>query len=287
MEVDVPQITKGASLDAHIDLIAVEGGRQLISSPEYGMKRLIAEGAGDIYQLSHVFRRGEFSPLHNPEFTMAEWYRLNISLKQMIEETAGFVSLFLGHMSLQIISYSNAFKEAVGICPHSADEALLLERLKSFAIVPYSDIFIEGKDALLNLLWGAVVEPYLKEKEGMVAVVDYPATQAALAKVVYSEEAKCPVAARFELYSEGVELANGYDELGCGVELEERFFKSNQLRRQLGKESLPIDQAFLLALKSGSFPECTGVAVGFDRLMQLRHSLETLSPILPFSWDVA
>lgn len=285
LEVDCPAITKAASIDAHIDLIAVcqeSHKRYLHSSPEYGMKRLLSEGSGDIYQLSHVFRDGEYSDKHNPEFMMAEWYRLNYTFEEMIHETAEFIRLFLGNIPLHIISYREAFQKYVRIDYLHASIPDLLHCLQAHEIIPYPGIEAEGKDALLNLILGTLIEPHLGQNE-LCALAYYPASQAALAKTHQRDEEL--VAERFEIYFKGLELANGYHELVDASEQRKRLIESNFHRQQLGKETLPLDEHFLKALKNG-LPDCCGVAVGFDRLMMLRHS-QPISEVIPFPWNNA
>lgn len=285
LEVDCPAITQAASIDAHIDLIAVcqsSHKRYLHSSPEYGMKRLLSEGIGDIYQLAHVFRDGEFSNKHNPEFMMAEWYRLNFTFEMMIDETADFIRLFLGNLPLHILSYRQAFLHYVGIDYVTAEIPDLLACLDKHAIIPYPNIEEEGKDALLNLILGTLIEPNLGKNE-LCALAYYPASQAALAKTCLRADESA--AERFEIYYQGLELANGYHELVNATEQRMRFNESNLHRQQLGKNTLPIDEHFLMALENG-LPDCCGVAVGFDRLMMLRHNL-TIDEVIPFAWDKA
>ena len=286
-EVDCPAITLGASIDAHIDLIpatyAHQEIRYLHSSPEYGMKRLLAEGMGDIYQLSHVYRDGEFGQKHNPEFMMAEWYRLGISFQQMIEETFAFAKLFLGNLPSSTISYREAFQRYAGFDYLKMNEVQLLNFLKESEIEPYPEIIEEGKDALLNLILGTLIEPQLGKNE-LCALAYYPSSQAALAKVCKRGEEI--VAERFELYYQGVELANGYHELTDFKEQRERFLVANQERIKLKKNPLPIDEHFLKALEKG-LPDCCGVAVGFDRLMMLRHKTLNIADVIPFNWDLA
>ena len=286
LEVDCPLITQAASVDAHIDLIAVRDGsgwRYLHSSPEYGMKRLIADGIGDIYQLAHVFREGEQSQKHNPEFTMAEWYRLGIPFESMIEETLDFVRLCLGNLPHTIISYRDAFKKHLDIDYVHATNSQLLEAILSRGVTPYPGIEAEGKDSLLNILLGTFIEPLLGKDE-LCALAYYPSTQAALAKTLQREDEQC--AERFEVYYQGIELANGYHELANAQEQRKRLIEANTHRKQLGKESLPIDEHFLQALEKG-LPDCCGVAVGFDRLMMLRNQKKHIADVITFAWDNA
>lgn len=286
IEVDCPLITREASVDAHIDLITTNhpnGQRYLHSSPEYGMKRLLADGIGDIFQLAHVFRQEETGVKHNPEFMMAEWYRLGFSFEQMIAETLDFMRVFLGNVSSSLISYQDAFLRYAGIDPFKSHEKELLAILRKHQLPLYDGIEKESKDNLLNLILGMLVEQHLGENE-LVALAYYPATQAALAKTRLRPEGL--VAERFEVYFKGIELANGYHELADSKEQRKRLEMANLERLALGKESLPPDEAFLTALEKG-LPDCCGVAVGVDRLMMLRHDRREISEIMPFGWHSA
>lgn len=285
LEVDCPIISLSASVDAHIDLITAQNGTEpcfLHSSPEYGMKRLLADGIGDIYQLSHVFRAKERSTKHNPEFTMAEWYRLGITFQEMIHETADFIRLFLGNLPLHIISYRDAFLQFANIDYVKASPSALMDCLHINHIIPYPGIENEGKDAILNLILGTLIEPHLGNNE-LTALAYYPSSQAALAKTcILNDET---AAERFEIYFQGTELANGYHELADATEQRQRLIEANEHRLQLGKSTLPIDNNFLQALEKG-LPDCCGVAVGFDRLMMLRHN-KNIDDIVPFVWEKA
>jgi lysyl-tRNA synthetase class 2 len=287
IEVDCPILTAGASVDAHIDLMPAlyqsKQKRYMHSSPEYGMKRLLAEGLGDIYQLSHVFRDGEYGFKHNPEFTMAEWYRLDFNLEQMIEDTVAFIRLFLGDLTFRSRSYRDTLIEYAGIDYVKLTEIDLLKYIKDHQIPYYPSVHEEGKDALLNLILSATVEPKLGYDE-LYVLAYYPATQAALAKKRWHGEEQ--VAERFEVYYQGVELANGYHELTDAVEQRQRFIEANQMRTALGKSQLPLDEHFLKALEKG-IPNCSGVAVGFDRLMMLRHKESLLANVIAWDWEEA
>jgi elongation factor P--(R)-beta-lysine ligase len=275
LEVDCPALSRLASVDAHIDLIpATLFGNQaayLFSSPEYAMKRLLADGIGDIYQLSHVFRDGESGHKHNPEFMMAEWYRIGMSFEKMMEETVDFVRLFLGDIPAEVISYKEAFIRYVNINPYTASD----EELRKLS--PRDG----DRDDLLNYILALYVEPHLGKGRATVLAY-YPPAQAALAKtrVVDGEV----VAERFEVYVDGVELANGYHELQDAKEQLRRLEEANMLRKEMGKNALPIDKHFIKALEKG-LPECSGVAVGFDRLMMLRCKKKSLEEVMPFTWQ--
>lgn len=287
LETDCPLISPFAAIDFHIDLIpcidASERKRYLHSSPEYGMKRLLAEGIGDIYQLAHVFRQGEQGHKHNPEFMMAEWYRCGITFEEMINETLDFIRLFLGPIPATTISYREAILKYTGIDYVKATEKELFDYLKGRDIAVYDAVAEEGKDALLNLILGLYVEPELGA-DGLCALAYYPATQAALAKTIQRDDEAA--AERFEVYYHGIELANGYHELADAVEQRKRLLEANEARIAMGKESLPLDERFLGALEKG-LPECCGVAVGVDRLMMLRHNARHIEQVIPFSWDRA
>jgi elongation factor P--(R)-beta-lysine ligase len=287
LEVDCPILSTQASVDTHIDLIsALYRGKEkcyMHSSPEFGMKRLLAEGIGDIYQLSHVFRDGEWSAKHNPEFTMAEWYRLGFSLEQMMEETVQFACLFLGDLPYRIVSYRDIFLQTTGMDYVTASEQDLFSYIQNQNIPFYSTILEEGKDALLNLILGSQVEPQLGHSE-LFVLAYYPASQAALARKRW--HGKEQVAERFEVYHRGIELANGYHELTDAHEQRLRFQEANASRIALGKEPLPIDENFLQALEKG-LPDCCGVAVGFDRLMMLRQKQKDIANVVAWGWNFA
>ncbi|MDP1834519.1 MAG: EF-P lysine aminoacylase EpmA [Chlamydiales bacterium] len=280
LEVDCPIMSRGAAIDVNIDLVSAIYSQTetcyLHSSPEYGMKRLLSEGIGDIYQLSHVFRDGEQSAKHNPEFMMAEWYRLGITFEQMMEETVDFCRLFLGSLPSSTISYRDALRKYTSIDHVTASDQELRDYLAERGTLDAD----ADRDVLLNYVLGIDVEPHLSENE-LTVLAYYPATQAALARTIgHGKEA---VAERFEIYYKGVELANGYHELTDGKEQRRRFEHDNAERVAKGKSSLPIDEPFLKALEKG-LPDCCGVAVGFDRLMMLRLGAKSLREVIPFVW---
>jgi lysyl-tRNA synthetase class 2 len=280
LEVDVPIMGRAAAIDVNIDLIPAIYSRTdrcyLHSSPEYGMKRLLAEGIGDIYQLSHVFRDGEAGVRHNPEFTMAEWYRLGMSFEEMAAETVDFARLFLGELPSDTVTYREAIQRYTGIDYVTASDDELRHYLSNLG----TDDREADRDGLLNYILGIAVEPHLGQG-GLTVLAYYPATQAALARTEQRGDER--VAERFELYHRGVELANGYHELTDPAEQRRRFLQDNEERAAKGKERLPIDDRFLDALNRG-LPDCCGVAVGFDRLMMLRHQTASLSEVIPFAW---
>lgn len=286
LEVDCPILSPSASVDTHIDLIPAhpkEELRYLHSSPEYGMKRLLSEGIGDIYQLSHVFRNGEYGIKHNPEFTMAEWYRVGYSFSEMIDETVAYIRCFLGDLPFKIVSYRDVFLQFLGFDYLKASSTVLLEYMKEKNINIYSDIDPHDRDELLNLILGNLIEPHLGQDE-LFVLAYYPASQAALAKTCFrGEEHVCE---RFEIYYQGTELANGYHELADPIEQRKRIIEANEKRKKMGKETLPMDENFVQSLEKG-LPNCCGVAVGFDRLMMLRHNSANIAEVIPFHWENA
>lgn len=286
-EVDCPILSAQASVDTHIDLIVAlyqgDEKRYLHSSPEMGMKRLLAEGIGDIYQLTHVFRDGEWSPKHNPEFMMAEWYRLGFSFEEMIEETIEFIQLFLGSLPHQIYSYREIFLRETGIDYVTASKEMLFNYIQEQSIPFYSSALEEGKDALLNLILGSKIEPQLGQNE-LCVLAYFPSSQAALARKRWHDVEL--VAERFEIYYQGLELANGFHELSDAAEQRLRFQEANESRLALRKNALPPDEKFLKSLEKG-LPDCCGVAVGFDRLMMLRQGQKQIADILSWSWEEA
>lgn len=258
LEVDTNILSKTAPIDAHIEIMKVDMGYgqtgYLHSSPEYELKKLLSKGSGDIYQLGHVFRAEEESPLHSPEFTMLEWYRVTMAYEDFIEETLDVIRLFLGDLPATISTYEEAFFEHA----HINYQSDLTDH-----VLPFSKEAIHwDRDTQLNLLFTHLVEPKLQD---LTVIKDYPSSQAALAKTAVIDGKN--IARRFEVYFKGVELANGYDELTDGKEQKRRLVEENQKRLSLGKKELPIDEAFIACLDS--MPECCGVAVGFDRLVML------------------
>lgn len=287
LEVDCPLLTQMASVDVHIDLIpAIYNGKEtryLHSSPEYGMKRLLAHGMGDCFQLAHVFRDGEYGKKHNPEFMMAEWYRLNVDFDFIVQDTLEFIRLFLGSLPSECVSYREVFEKYLQINPFAATEDALLDLLIKHEIDIPAGLKEEGRDAILNLLLGVIIEPKLGMDQ-LTVLQYYPASQAALAKIKSIQGDL--VASRFEIYYQGVELCNGYDELASAKEQRARLEEANEGRIFFGKQPLPIDQSFLEALEKG-LPSCCGVAVGFDRLMMLRHKAASLAEVITLDWSTA
>ena len=281
LEVDCCALGPRAAIDSNIDVIDASVSTRetgyLHTSPEYAMKRLLSAGCGDIYYLGHVFRKGDIGRLHNPEFAMAEWYRLGISFSEMIQDSCAFLSLFLGPLPVRTIGYREAFARYAGIDYTAAS----LEELQA-ASVSYSASGSKNwsRDAHLHFLLTHAIEPHFGRGE-LTVFNDYPPIEAALAHLVEKNGEK--VAERFEIYHEGVELANGYHELADSSELRRRFNEENEIRKIRNKETYLLDEAFLSAMQTG-FPECCGVSVGFDRALMLRRKAKSIGEVLPFAW---
>jgi lysyl-tRNA synthetase class 2 len=285
-EVQTPVLSAAAVSDPHIESIAAapaQGPRLFLqTSPEYPMKRLLAAGFGDCYQVCPVFRDGEAGRLHNPEFTMIEWYRLDFGMAEMQHDVDRVMRVACADVRslapARSVTYRDAIRDASGIDSRSTTPAEVAAALAERGVVPAQapdwDI-----DAWLDLLMGAVVGPSLGH-EGPVFVEDYPPSQAALARL-RSERDGTLVAERFELYLDGLELANGFRELGDATEQRRRFEHDLETRRARGQACHPLDERLLGALAQG-LPDCAGVALGFDRLVMAAWRLPSLAAAMAF-----
>lgn len=271
LEVDSGAMVRKAPLDNNIDCIAVDQDNGFLhTSPEYALKRLLAQGIGDCYFLGHVFRKGELGHFHNPEFTMVEWYRCGFSFEEMIRETADFLFLFFDERPLRLLPYKEAFEQYVGI-DYKKESLAGLQKLTQSAW---------DRETCIHYLVSHFIEPKLGQNE-LTALIDFPPHEAALACV--REKKGEFVAERFELYYDGVELTNGYHELSDAAELKSRFAKTNEKRLLEGKAPYALDEKFLESLCK--LPDCCGVALGFDRAMMLRHKIRSIKQVIPFAWD--
>lgn len=285
LEVDCCALVRCAPIDSNIDVISASVTPSLRgflhTSPEYAMKQLLSQKSGDIYFLGHVYRQGEIGPRHNPEFTMAEWYRIGMSFPDLIQETCEFLFLFFGALPIRKISYREAFALYVGIDYSGSSLTDLQNAAKRHSIDLSHDTASWNRDTFLHLLLTHVIEPRLGRQE-LTVLMDYPPNEAALACIV--EKNGEQVAERFEVYYEGVELTNGYHESSDSIELRNRFTEENAIRHSLGKETYALDENFLASLQNG-FPDCCGVSVGFDRALMLRRKAASLKEVLPFAWE--
>ncbi|MWJ26905.1 EF-P lysine aminoacylase GenX [Halomonas sp. ZH2S] len=286
-EVETPVLGHGGSTDVQLASLKVtattpEGPERLWlqTSPEFHMKRLLAAGSGAIFQLAKSFRDGEVGRRHNIEFTMLEWYRPGFSLNQLIEETAALIVRLLPQSPGPVshYRYRDLFRKYLAVDPFSAS-AMVLGKLASKHAG--TDMGGESRDTCLDLLMSLVIEPRLGQGE-LSVVVDYPASQAALARRHQDPEDGAWVASRFELYLEGLELANGYDELTDAEEQRTRFGEDNRERRALGLPEVDVDGRLLAALEHG-LPEGAGVALGIDRVIQLALAKKSVAEVMAFA----
>ncbi len=255
----------------------------LHTSPEFPMKRLLAAGSGSIYQICKVFRNGEAGRLHNPEFSMLEWYRLGFDHHQLMEEVAELVnSLLPKPREIQKMSYAELFEQWFEINPHKATADDLQRCAIKCGIESAQQLDIQDSDGWLNLLLTHKIEPKLGQDK-LFFLYDYPASQASLAKISVATPA---VAERFELYIDGIELANGFHELTNAKSQRYRFEEDLEQRSLLGQPTLPLDEALLDALTAG-MPDCAGVALGLDRLLMIITSTQQLEQTLTFPIDRA
>lgn len=285
LEVDTPLLARSGVTDPALEPLVVTEGLPpgedapgfLQTSPEYAMKRLLAWGSGPIYQLGKAFRAAEVGARHNPEFTLLEWYRPGFSLDQLIAEVAGLVAVCLGPRPWRVYSYRELFLQSLGVDPFTASVDELRQQAAALVDVGGMD---GDRNLWLDLLLSHAVEPWLAG-QGMCFVCDYPASQAALARL--RERDGFSVGERFELYVDGLELANGYRELADADEQRERFNADNLLRRSSGQPQRPLDERLLAALESG-LPDCSGVALGVDRLLMCRTGESDIRRVLAFDW---
>jgi elongation factor P--(R)-beta-lysine ligase len=315
LEVETPILSADTVVDRHLDPFCVEvrgeGGRESVeaegppapapksrnpqipkspnqmwlqTSPEFAMKRMLAAGVGRIYQVARVFRVDECGPLHNPEFTLLEWYQPGDGLDEGMQVTSDLCGALLGAASApsERTSYRQAFERYVGIDPHRADGKQLAAVARKLGVEAPASLPTEDRDGWLDLLMVERVQPHLGQQRPTL-LYDYPASQAALAKIRPDDP---PVAERFELYIGGVEIANGYNELLDASELRARNACVNAQRRADGKAELPEESRLLAAMQSG-LPASVGVALGFDRLVMAALGAKTIAEVVAFPFDRA
>ena len=288
LEVETPLLASAPVTDLHLHALScryrgpgADEGRELYlqTSPEFAMKRLLAAGSGAVYQICKAVRNGETGSMHNPEFTILEWYRPGWNHTRLMDEVDELLQLVLGTSPGDRLTYATVFKDHAKIDPFSAIDAELVSRVERLGVVEPG---VLDRDDLLNLVLTHVVEPQLGR--GRPAFVhDYPASQASLARIRPGDP---PVAERFEVFSEGVELANGYHELTDPAEQRRRFEADNTARKAAGFPVVPIDERLLGAIEHG-LPDCAGVALGVDRLVMLAAGARGISDVMAFPIDRA
>ena len=284
MEVETPVLSSAGNCDPNIQNISTDSRakRYLRTSPEYAMKRLLASGYRDIYEMGRVFRAGETGRYHNPEFTLLEWYRLGWKYLDLAEETIELIR-FCGHgqfddWSVNLVTYSDLFHHETGLDPLNCEESDLeicaLER--GISAGPMDQL------EWLDLVLSQVIQPTLPG-ETFTVICEFPPEQAALACI---RDGDRPVAERFEIYLGQMELANGYQELTDASEQFRRFLQESELTAGRGEEAVPIDKNLVSALSHG-LPRCAGVALGVDRLLMSCLKLDRIDSALTFAADRA
>jgi elongation factor P--(R)-beta-lysine ligase len=292
LEVETPLLSADTVVDRYLDPLSVilphdsrrpEIGRKLWlqTSPEFAMKRLMVAGGEAIYQIARAFRAGEVGAMHNPEFTIVEWYRRGDTMADGMQLLSDLAEALLGLGPAERISYAQAFQTHAGIDPLQATLAELAE-LAVRHDISVSESFARGdRDNWLNLILAHAIEPHLGQARPTI-LHHYPASQAALAQA----DGNPPAAERFELYVRGVELANGYHELVDPRVLRRRQHDANQSRLAEGKPPLPEESRLLAAMEHG-LPPCSGAALGFDRAVMLASGAASLAEVIAFPIDRA
>ena len=288
LEVETPILSSAAVSDPQIESLTTQiagmpSRSYLCPSPEYAMKRLLAAGSGDIYQICKVFRDAERGRWHNPEFTMIEWYRVGFDDSALMDEVEMLVGQLLAPARTleraERLSYAAALQRHAGVDAFSSTDDELLEAARRNGISCEAEL---DRDGRLDLLMGLIVGPRLG-RERPCFVCDYPASQAALARL---KPGVPRVAARFELYLDGLELANGFHELLQPAEQRARFIQDLSVRGARGQVQRPLDENLLAALEHG-MPDSAGVALGFDRLVAIALGADRLADAMAFSIDNA
>jgi len=288
LEVETPLLASAPVTDLHLQALTsqfrgpgADEGLELFlqTSPEFAMKRLLASGSGPIYQICRAFRDGEAGRRHNPEFTILEWYRPGWDHHRLMDEMDELLAAILCSRSGERLTYAEAFERYAGLAIFGeSDDALRLR----VADLDVSDLEGLSRNDLLDLVLTHVVEPKLGHCQPTF-IHDYPASQASLARV---RDGEPPLAERFEVFAEGIELANGYHELTDPAVQRQRFETDLEARRNLDLPVVPIDERLLAALEHG-LPECAGVALGVDRLLMLASGTRDIADIIAFPIDRA
>jgi elongation factor P--(R)-beta-lysine ligase len=291
IEVETPLLSADTVVDRHLDPFGVSiasssatGSRTywLQTSPEFSMKRLLAAGAQAIYQVTRAFRQDEQGARHNPEFTIVEWDRAGDSLEAGMRFLSDLCQELLGTPPAIPLTYQAAFQQYVGIDPHTATNEEIVAAVQRHDIAAPESLATTDRDAWLDLLLVTLIEPHLGQAAPVI-LHDYPPSQAALAIV---RPGTPPVAERFELYVEGIELANGYHELLDPQVLRARNRENNRARVADGKQPLP-EESRLLAAMQARLPASCGVALGFDRVVMLATGATSISEVIAFPFDRA
>lgn len=278
-EVETPLLSHATNPSPYLNSFRCDD-LYLQTSPEFAMKRLLAAGSGDIYQICKAFRKDELGRLHNPEFTMLEWYRLGFTHHDLMREVGDLLKLILNIDQVESFSYQQIFMQILHLDPHtsSLDELKTVAKLNNLEIHDLNQYLDQDYNTWLQLLFTHLIEPNIGLKSP-VFIYDFPEAQAMLARV----RAETPrVASRFEVYFQGVELANGFHELNDAAIQRARFMQDLTARQNLNLPKIPLDENFLAALPE--LPDCSGVAIGIDRLLLLTAKYNSLEKVLCYSF---
>lgn len=293
LEVETPLLCHKVGTDPQLDFFSsfyhcLPDDREMFlqTSPEFAMKRLLAAGSGSIYQICKAFRQGELGRLHNPEFTILEWYRVGFTLEQMMDEAAELIVRVLNQPSLintlRKISYRELFEQVTGLNPLVFSQQNYASYAQQNGISDAVSLCEQDHSLWLDYIFSHKVQAVLID-QSLCMVYDYPAIQSSLARINPKNNA---IADRFEVFVNGIEIGNGFFELADAEEQESRFDLEIKSRAVEGKAVVEKDQLFLQALKSG-LPECCGIAIGLDRLLMLRAELDSLDQVITFPFDRA
>jgi len=250
------------------------------------MKRLLAAGSGSIYQICKAFREAELGHLHNPEFTILEWYRPDFELELLMDEVEELVNQVIDQAQFKRTSYRQLFEDAYAVNPHAVQNSQLHEMVMQHSSVAESELQFVSEELKRSFCLDILMDKIVASRcQDPVFVYDYPVCQAALSTITESLAGDL-IARRFELYVHGIELANGYLELQDSLELASRFENDQKNRRLQGLPELPIAKQLLDAMEAG-LPSCSGVALGIDRLLMLQAGLNSISQVVAFPWSIA
>jgi elongation factor P--(R)-beta-lysine ligase len=288
LEVETPILSHSTVTSPYIHSLETIVAREkpqrffLQTSPEFAMKRLLALGYGDIFQITKSFRDGEVGQKHNPEFTLLEWYRVGMRYFELMEEVDNLLQAVIDTQPAKKLTYRDLYQQYLHLDPFVASRQQLLDSFDSvtLASLDHNDL---DQDTLLDLLMSTQIEPHLGTENTPVFVYDFPASQAALANI---RQDAIPVAERFEVYLNQMELANGFDELTDAQEQRQRFIQENEIRRNKKLPEIPLDHFFLTALEQG-LPACSGVALGIDRLVMAFLRTQKIDEVMAFTIDKA
>ncbi len=293
LEVETPLLCSATGTDPQLDFFSSSyhsppKDKQMFlqTSPEFAMKRLLAAGSGSIFQICKAFRNGEFGRLHNPEFSILEWYKVDFTLPQLMDEVAELITDILTAYSvlkrIQKISYVELFEQVTGLNPLVFNQDSYVLYAQTHEISDACALCADDHSMWLDFIFSYKVQPALEEGV-LYMVYGYPAIQSSLARINTDNPA---IADRFEVFINGIEIGNGFYELADVVEQEQRFDKENTFRVLNQRVKVEKDSCFLDALRAG-LPDCSGIALGLDRLLMIITDTDSLNSVIAFPFDRA